>query len=482
MLKNACFCLIIFYFVSAKAIEDLKIFNLPKDMNHVVQKIIKVHSDKQKKFLKLLKAQTLKGKTVFAVQFPFYHINRKIKNNNWRSLSKNQIYFLALKKAKIQVSNILFNVLLGSDKTQNLKQQLRQIHNKQSKYYIVSEKVFDMQSNSSFAFISTATVHLNISILNLKKILDKKHLLYSLKSKFNILPMINLLNTKTGYVHNWWQAKEQSLFSLASTLKNKNLKSTQKIYLEQSPKQQSQLNAIFFDLKTQFLNYFAKKANNYSLYVFRPKKYHFQHFLPEYLLKNASFSSSQIAAYLNPNLVLNADINYQLDEQKQKLTVMFLFKIFKSSSKKIVVMLNTTQEWKLNSNNAQLSVEIKKKMLKHFKDLGDKLLGNLLNLKQKALLQAYESTLVIKGSLSPVDLYRFMSMFKFRIRETLSLNLQSLSQFQFYLKLNSTLKIKAIANKISKLRLPNYLITKVSIATDQNKIKFSLKKIKDESL
>lgn len=489
MLKRLIFSLIFLLVSSVKGQVNLQVFNLPASMEQDVQEIIKAKKIEQEKFLDFVKNKVSEGKSSLILEFPFYHINTKLKNSNWTSLPKSQIYFLALKEARRQVSQILFNLVLGKNKTQNLQKRLQSIIDKQAKYYIFSEKVFKFHVNSKFSFISTAKVRLKISFLNFKKILDKEGLLYSVKDKFNVLPMFNLLNTKTGYVQNWWQINTTPLFSSAISAgaigallqKKKSLSIPAEIKTTSLNKGAS-LDKLIANIKTQFLSHFAEKAKPLSLYFFRPTKFNFQKFLPRSLLKKSAFYPIKIASYLAPDLILNGDVAYSLDEKKRILKISLLLKVFKMSSKKTVVIFSQEKSWNLESGNSTtyVSQKIRNQILQFFKESGSVVLSELVGMKNKALLQAYEVILVAKGSLLPVDLYQFMSVFKFHVREVLDIQLQTLSRSEFHLKLVSTLESEDIVEKMTNLVLPNYKMKAVSLFSDKSKISFFLKKIKNK--
>ncbi|MBE8221492.1 MAG: hypothetical protein HAW60_02060 [Bdellovibrionales bacterium] len=490
MFKSVVFFLILVFFLPAKSEQNLNLLNLPEGMKESALKIIKDKQLHQKKFLEFVKNKALQGNSSLELEFPFYHVNTKLKNSNWHSLPKSQIYFLALKDARHKVSQVLFNIVLEDNKIKSLKRRLQFIIDKKTKYYIFSEKVFKFNINSKFSFISTASVRLKISFINLKKILDKEGLLHIIKDKFNILPMFNILNTKTGYAKNWWQKSNVSLYSSAIDIESKNQIDKKSLSIITEDKNNSVLNKqtsldrTIDDLKLQFLKYFANQAKPLSLYLFNPTKFNFQKFIPKDLLKKSSFYPIKIASYLEPDLILNAEISYSLDEQKQILKMTLMLKIFKTSNKKTVVVFNKKRQWSIGPETStttpvQISKKIKKQILEFFKESGDLVLKDLVGIKSKALLQAYEVTLIVKGALYPSDLYKFISIFKFHMREVLDVQVQTLSRSEFHLKLSSTLKPQDIIKKIKNLSLPSYEISSVSLFNN-SKISFFLKKLKNK--
>ncbi len=452
------------------------------------QSVIDAQKEKQKQFLNFVKNKALQGSSSFVLEFPFYHVNVKKNNSRWASLSKNQVYFLALKQARYKVSQVLFNLILEKKKSSLLKKRLQSIIEEKAKYYIFSEKVFQFQVHSQFSFISTAKVHLKISFVNLKQILDKEGLLHGIKSKFNVLPMFNLLNTTTGYAKNWWQSSTEPLFSLAVSVEkanaaNKNSTATALTIKNISPlTKETSLDKFLVNVKKQFLNHFAEQAQPLSLYLFRPSRFYFKNFLSSSLLKKSAFYPIKIASYLEPDLILQGDVTYSFNEQKRILTILLSLKVFKTASKEVVVVFKKEKKWSLESNTVDISPsrKIKTQILKFFKEAGDTILKELVGVKNKALLQAYPVVLVVKGSLAPADLYQFISIVKFHIREVLNIKVQTLSRSEFHLKVASTLKPKDIAKKIKHLNLPNYTIKAVSLFSDKSKIGFFLKKHKNK--
>lgn len=488
MFKGPFFFLILFFFSPVKAEKSLKVLKLPRSMEQAVHVIINTKKAEQEKFLVFVKNKALQGSPSFVLEFPFYHVNTKLNNSNWASLSKSQIYFLALKEARYQVSQVVFNLVLEKNKIKFLQKRLQSIIDKKAKYYIFSEKVFKFHVNSEFSFISTAKVRLKISFLNLKEILDKEGLLHSIKDKFNILPMFNLLNTKTGYAKNWWQSNTQPLSSSAVNANAVNPLEKKSLSIPVGDKdifllnKEASLDRLIASLKSQFLSHFAEQAKPLSLYLFRPTRFSFQQFLPHSLLKKSSFYPVKVASYLEPDLILNGEVAYSLDEQKRILKALLSLNIFKTSSKKTVVVFNKEKQWNLESGtgSVQVSQKIRKQILDFFKESGSIVLKELAGMKNKALLQAYEVVLVVKGSLVPSDLYLFMSIFKFHVREVLDIQVQTLSRSEFHLKLASTLKPKDIVEKIRNLVLPSYEIKAVSLFADKSKISFFLRKRKNK--
>lgn len=485
MFQSLAFILILLTLLPLQAESSLKSFNLPERLEKEAQSILEIKKKAQVDFLNSVKVLASQAKPRFVLEFPFYYVNTKLKNSRWSSLPKSQIYFLALKEAKRQISKVLFQLLLGKIKAKKIEKRLLSLVEQKAKYYIFSEKVFNFKVHPEFSFISTAKVRLKISFFNLKKLLDKEGLLYSVRKQFSILPMLNLLNTRTGYVQNWWQVSDKSLFLQATGvgsglgLKDKNQSLGEALHSQTLPKA-SGLDQLLFELKSEFLNNFAKQAKPLSLYLFKPRKFKFQSFFSNTLLKESAFYPVKLASYLGPDLILNGELFYALDEQKQILKITLVLKIFKLSSKKTVVVLNRTKQWSLDPNSSMGLSEKNRMQITSFLNMaGKNILKELVTMKNKALLQAYEVVLVIKGSLAPVDLYQFISVFKFHVREVLGLHLQTLSRSEFHLKLVSTLKPKEILTKLNALVLPNYEIKGASLFVNNSRISFFLRKLKN---